>query len=288
MLQLPAPAKLNLMLHITGRRPDGYHNLQTLFQFVDFGDQLSFSPRDDGVITLSPELPGTRLQDNLIYRAAQCLIQHTGTQLGADIQIDKCIPMGGGLGGGSSNAATALLGLNQLWQTGLSLEQLADLGLALGADVPVFIHGRAAWAEGVGEQLTPVTLAEPAFLVITPDCQVSTVEIFSNQQLTRNTSPITIAAALEQGGRNDCQTVVTQHYPQVQQALDWLDQQAPNALKPAMMTGTGASIFTQFDSLSEAEAILAQLPTQWQGFAAKGCNISPLHQALSLGCGQVV
>lgn len=192
-LSLPAPAKLNLFLHVTGRRADGYHNLQTLFQFLDFADTLDFTLREDNQILLHGELAGVSAEDNLITRAARLLQQHTGTSQGADIILHKRLPMGGGLGGGSSDAATTLVGLNHLWQTGISLQSLATLGLQLGADVPVFVLGRAAWAEGVGEELTPVELDEPWYLVVMPDCQVSTAEIFSDQRLTRDTQPIYIS-----------------------------------------------------------------------------------------------
>ncbi|TVP89712.1 MAG: 4-(cytidine 5'-diphospho)-2-C-methyl-D-erythritol kinase, partial [Pseudomonadaceae bacterium] len=203
MLSLPAPAKLNLFLHITGRRTDGYHTLQTLFQFLDYGDTLHFQPRRDGQIQLHTELEGVDPADNLILRAAKLLQPHCAQHGGADIRLDKRLPMGGGLGGGSSDAATTLLGLNQLWQCGLTLDQLAELGLQLGADVPVFVRGHAAWAEGVGEQLTPVDIEEPWYLVAIPDCNVSTAEVFSDQRLTRDTPPITLAAFREHGGRND-------------------------------------------------------------------------------------
>lgn len=180
-ITLPSPAKLNLFLHITGRRADGYHELQTLFQFLDYGDTLTFHPRDDGVITLTPELPGVPAEQNLVVRAARCLQEASGTGKGADIHLDKKLPMGGGLGGGSSNAATTLVGLNHLWQTGLSEDQLAELGLALGADVPVFVRGRAALGEGVGEKLTPANPPEDWFIVVKPPVEISTAEIFQIQ-----------------------------------------------------------------------------------------------------------
>src|SRR5690606_20288387 len=190
-----------LFLHITGRRADGYHLLQTLFQFLDYGDTLHFTPRTDGRIRLLSELPGVMPEDNLIVRAARALQQASGTALGADIRLDKRLPMGGGIGGGSSDAATTLVGLDHLWQTGLGEDRLAELGLRLGADVPVFVRGRAAWAEGVGERLTPVEVDEPWYLVVVPPCQVSTAEIFSDERLTRDTPPITLAAFREHGGR---------------------------------------------------------------------------------------
>jgi 4-diphosphocytidyl-2-C-methyl-D-erythritol kinase len=278
-LTLPAPAKLNLFLHITGRRADGYHLLQTVFQLLDHGDELTFRLRDDHRIVLHGELAGVPAEDNLIVRAARLLQAHSGTPLGADISLAKRLPMGGGLGGGSSDAATTLLGLNRLWQLGLDLDTLATLGLQLGADVPVFVRGRSSWAEGVGEQLTAVDLPGQWFVVLTPDCHVNTAEIFRAQELTRNTAPITIAAFLQGGSeiatRNDCQPVVGQRYPAVRAALDWLSAHAP-----CRMTGTGASVFAAFATHVEAEAVLARKPAGMTGFVAKGVNISPLHRQL--------
>jgi len=261
------------MLHITGRREDGYHNLQTLFQFLDYGDQLHFGVLSTAEIEVISNLSGIPNEDNLIYRAARLLQQHSNCQQGARIQLEKILPMGAGLGGGSSDAATTLIALNQLWSLNFELAELADLGLQLGADVPVFVLGYAAWAEGVGEQLTAVTLPESWYLVLTPDCHVSTAEIFSHKELTRNTSAITIAAALEGAGRNDCLAVVLDHYPQVKNALSWLNQFAA-----AKMTGTGSSVFADFDSRQQAQQVLEQLPTDLKGFIAKGQNLSPLHR----------
>ena len=274
-LSLPAPAKLNLFLHITGRRANGYHELQTLFQFLDYGDTLHFSLRDDGQLNLLTELAGVDAEDNLIIRAARLLREASGCQLGADIRLDKILPMGGGIGGGSSDAATTLLGLNQLWQTGLSLEQLAELGIRLGADVPVFVHGKAAWAEGVGEKLTPVELDEPWFLVVAPACHVSTAEIFSDQRLTRDTSPITLAAFREVGSRNDCLPVVTTRYPEIRNTLILL-----NKYCEAKMTGTGSCLFGAFPNEREADKVRARLPATLRSFVARGCNVSPLHREL--------
>ncbi len=275
-LRLPAPAKLNLFLHVTGRRADGYHNLQTLFQFLDFADTLDFTLRDDDQILLHGELAGVSAEDNLITRAARLLQQHTGTSQGADIILHKRLPMGGGLGGGSSDAATTLVGLNHLWQTGVSLQSLATLGLQLGADVPVFVLGRAAWAEGVGEELTPVELDEPWYLVVMPDCQVSTAEIFSDQRLTRDTQPITLAAFREQGGRNDCLPVAEERYPEIRNALILL-----NNYCEAKMTGTGSCVFGAFPNEREADKVRARLPATLQTFVAQGCNVSPLHAQLN-------
>ncbi|ROS05778.1 4-diphosphocytidyl-2-C-methyl-D-erythritol kinase [Sinobacterium caligoides] len=274
-LSLPAPAKLNLMLHITGRRTDGYHQLQTVFQFLDYSDQLYFNQRDDNSLNLLTEFPGLAASDNLIIRAAQLLQQHTGCTLGADIAIDKRLPAGGGLGGGSSDAATTLVALNRLWQCGLNTEQLANLGLTLGADVPIFIHGFAAWAEGVGEQLQAITPVEHYFLVIHPCVHVSTGEVFSHKDLTRDSKPIKFATALVGEPRNDCQSLVSELYPEVGRALTWASQ-----FGPTLMTGAGACIFSHFDDLSKAEDIQRQVPGNWQSFVAKGTNRSALYRAL--------
>ena len=274
-LSLPAPAKLNLFLHVTGRRPDGYHTLQTLFQFIDLCDTLHFECRADGRLQLYDALPGVSPEDNLVIRAARLLQQASGCRLGADIHLDKRLPMGGGIGGGSSDAATTLVGLNHLWQTGLTLQQLADLGLSLGADVPVFVLGRAAWAEGVGEQLTPVTLDEPWYLVAVPDCQVSTAQIFSDERLTRDTQPITLAAFRNHGGRNDCLPVAEACYPAIRSTLILL-----NNYCEAKMTGTGSCVFGAFPNECEADKVRARLPATLRSFVAKGCNVSPLHQML--------
>lgn len=275
-LSLPAPAKLNLFLHITGRRADGYHLLQTLFQFLDHGDTLHFTPREDGQIRLLTELPGVAAEDNLILRAARRLQQVSDTRLGADIVLDKRLPMGGGIGGGSSDAATTLVGLDHLWQTDLGEDRLAALGLELGADVPVFVRGRAAWAEGVGEQLTPVAVDEPWYLVVVPPCHVSTAEIFSDERLTRDTTPITLAAFREHGGRNDCLPVVTARYPEIRNTLILL-----NKFCEAKMTGTGSCLFGAFPNEREADKVRARLPATLQAFVAKGCNTSPLHALLN-------
>ncbi|MGK8709830.1 4-(cytidine 5'-diphospho)-2-C-methyl-D-erythritol kinase [Metapseudomonas otitidis] len=274
-LILPAPAKLNLMLHILGRRPDGYHELQTLFQFLDHGDELGFSLREDGEIHLHTEVPGVPHDSNLIVRAARSLQQASGTRLGADIWLDKRLPMGGGIGGGSSDAATTLLGLDHLWQTHLGEERLAELGLALGADVPVFVRGRAAFAEGVGERLQPVTLEEPWFLVAVPQVFVSTAEVFTDPELTRNSAPINLRSLLEGGSRNDCQPVVEKRYPEVRNALMWL-----NKFTSARLTGTGACVFGSFPNRDDADKVARQLPATLPSFVAKGSNISMLHRSL--------
>ncbi|WP_028239665.1 4-(cytidine 5'-diphospho)-2-C-methyl-D-erythritol kinase [Stutzerimonas azotifigens] len=274
-LTLPAPAKLNLMLHILGRRPDGYHELQTLFQFLDHGDELTFSRRDDGEIRLLTPLPGVDPERNLIVRAARLLQHSSGCRLGADIELIKRLPMGGGIGGGSSDAATTLLGLDRLWDLRLGEERLAELGLALGADVPVFVRGRAAFAEGVGERLTPVEPAEPWYLVLVPQVAVSTAEIFSAPELTRDSPAITVRSVLERGGRNDCQPVVEKRYPEVRNALILL-----NKFVSARLTGTGGCVFGAFPDQAEADKVAAQLPESLPGFVAKGSNISMLHRKL--------
>lgn len=275
MLTLVSPAKLNLFLHVTGRRTDGYHTLQTLFQLLDYGDTLQFA--DSPTLTLCPQLAGVAPEDNLIMRAARLLQRATGCGKGAAITLDKRLPLGGGIGGGSSNAATTLLALNTLWDLRLSLAELAALGLQLGADVPVFVRGRSAWAEGVGEHLEPVDLPARNYLILVPPCQVSTALIFSQQALTRNSSAITIAAFLREGGRNDCEAVVRQLYPEVAFALDWLSNFAP-----ARMTGTGACVFASFAERTAANAVLQQLPAGYTGFVAQGVNHSPVHRALGL------
>ncbi|WP_320820494.1 4-(cytidine 5'-diphospho)-2-C-methyl-D-erythritol kinase [Thalassolituus sp.] len=275
-LVVPAPAKLNLMLHITGRRADGYHNLQTLFQFLDYGDGLRFRIRNDSELTLSPAIEGVEFEDNLIIRAARHLQKLAKYDVGADIQLDKVLPMGGGLGGGSSDAATTLLALNNLWALNLSLEELAAIGLGLGADVPVFIMGQAAFAEGVGEVLTPTPeLAEPWYLVVCPQVHVNTAKIFSHNSLTRDTPAINIRTALEQGGRNDCQAIVSMLYPEVGNTLNLL-----NKFSFAKMTGTGACVYSSFSSEAEAIIVSGQLPAGYKAFVAKGVNISPAHRVL--------
>lgn len=271
----PAPAKLNLFLHIVGRRPDGYHLLQSVFQFLDVGDVISLTLRDDGLIRRVTPLAGVVEDADLTVRAARCLQAATETSLGADIAVEKRLPMGAGLGGGSSDAATVLVALNRLWGLGCTEDRLADLGLTLGADVPVFVRGRAAWAEGVGERLTPVDLPEPWYVVLVPPCHVSTAEIFGAPELTRNAPPLTIAAFLSGSGSNLCEAVVRRRYPEVGEALDWLHGHAP-----ARMSGTGAAVFAPCADETAARRIAALAPTAWRAFAAKGRNRSPLHEML--------
>lgn len=274
-LTLPAPAKLNLFLHILGRRADGYHELQTLFQFLDHADELHFAPREDGQIRLHTEIPGVPHDSNLIVRAARQLQEQSGCRQGADIWLDKHLPMGGGIGGGSSDAATTLVGLNHLWQLGWDEDRLAALGLGLGADVPVFVRGRAAFAEGVGEKLTPVELEEPWFLVAVPQVFVSTAEVFSDPELTRDTAPIKVRSLLGVDGRNDCQTVVEKRYPAVRNALMLL-----NKFTSARLTGTGACVFGSFPNQGDADKVRRQLPATLPSFVARGRNISLLHRKL--------
>lgn len=277
-LVLPAPAKLNLFLHITGRRPDGYHELQTLFQLLDYGDELHFETTTDGSIQVSPMLPNTPLEANLIWRAAKLLKDHCKSEFGANITLNKRLPMGGGIGGGSSNAATTLAGLNHLWHCGFNQDELAKLGTQLGADVPVFVRGKTAWAEGVGERLQALELPEKWYVVLAPNCHVSTAEIFRHKDLTRNTLAITVAAFFEKGGLNDCQPLVERLYPQVRDAVDWLGQQAQNS--PAQLTGTGACVFASYPNQQAAQEVFAKRPQHLNGFVAKGVNTSPLHQHL--------
>lgn len=276
-ITLPSPAKLNLFLHITGRRDNGYHELQTLFQFIDVCDELTFTLSDDEGIQLLNEIEGVKTQDNLIYKAAAILLPYKSKNVtqGVQISIQKCLPMGGGIGGGSSNAATTLLALNQLWQCQLSLDQLAQLGLALGADVPIFVFGKSAFAQGIGEELTQVEPATPYYLLLKPDCEVQTVQIFTDKYLTRDTPPIKIPHALKLGGHNDCLEVVRKHNPEVNEAYLWLKNQGD-----AKLTGTGACLFAAFDSRDDVLRVLAQVPDKWQAWQCQGCNLSPTHQVL--------
>ena len=271
----PAPAKLNLLLHVTGRRADGYHELQTLFQLIDLCDTIAIRVREDGRIerTAGPSL--VEPDADLAIRAARSLQAATGIRLGASLRVLKRIPLGGGLGGGSSDAATALLALNELWSCGLSVEELARLGLSLGADVPVFVRGSSAWAESVGERLTPVELPERWYAVIHPGVAVSTRDVLQSPELTRNSPLITIRAFFESGGRNDCEPLVRARYPEVADALDWLARWAP-----ARLTGTGSCVFAACASAIDAERIAARVPRRWLSFVARGLNVSPVHERL--------
>ncbi|KVV06796.1 MULTISPECIES: 4-(cytidine 5'-diphospho)-2-C-methyl-D-erythritol kinase [unclassified Pseudomonas] len=274
-LTLPSPAKLNLMLHILGRREDGYHELQTLFQFLDYGDEMTFSVRDDAKICLHTEFPGVPHDQNLIVRAAKLLQQHAACPLGIDIRIKKVLPMGGGIGGGSSNAATTLLALNHLWQLDWDEDRLAALGLSLGADVPVFVRGHAAFAEGVGEILSPEYPEEPWYVVLVPQVSVSTAEIFSHPLLTRNSLPIKVRPVPKGNSRNDCEAVVTELYPDVRKALNLLGKYTE-----AKLTGTGSCIFGAFPNEADADKVLHLLTETHTGFVAKGSNVSMLHRTL--------
>lgn len=279
MNQWPSPAKLNLFLYITGQRPDGYHTLQTLFQFLDYGDTLTIEPRQDGVLRLLTPIAGVPDEQNLIIRAARLLMQAAAERLpvgsGADISIDKRLPMGGGLGGGSSNAATVLVALNHLWQTGLSVDELAALGLTLGADVPVFVRGHAAFAEGVGEILTPVDVEEKWYLVAHPGVSIPTPVIFGDPELPRNTPRRSIETLLKCEFSNDCEVIARKRFREVDAALSWLLEYAPSRL-----TGTGACVFAEFDTESAARQVLEQAPEWLQGFIARARNVSPLLHAI--------
>lgn len=271
-LTVCSPAKLNLFLHITGRRSDGYHTLQTVFQLLDWGDEMRFQRSDTPGIRLHSNQPDIPAAQNLVTRAAQML--DTG-QHGVDITLHKHIPMGGGLGGGSSNAATTLLALNFLLGLDHSNQDLCAMGAQLGADVPVFIGGRSAWAEGIGEKLTPLELPEDWFLIVAPGCHIPTAEIFSDQELTRNSPPIKMSGFSRGHSRNDCQTIVRRRYPEVDNVLKFLEKHWEPRL-----TGTGACVFVQFATQQEAEAARAQLPLHWQSFVARGVNRSPTVAAL--------
>ena len=311
-LSLISPAKLNLFLHINGRRSAqqsfaGYHELQTVFQILDRGDVLHFSLKKEASIRLSPEFPEIPLETNLIYRAAQTL-KNSVTQAkrlpGVDIRLEKNLPMGGGVGGGSSNAATTLLALNYLWQLNYSEDQLAAMGASLGADVPIFVRGRSAWAEGIGDILTPLSLPEKWFVILCPECHINTAKLFSHERLTRDTPKMKIAPALEGQDnkqqtadkhemkfafqdqldsdfpskifRNDCEALVSELYPEVGRALSFLSQYAPSRL-----TGTGACCFARFDSEVQAKQVLNEARSKFKGFIAKGVNLSPAIQRLT-------
>jgi 4-diphosphocytidyl-2-C-methyl-D-erythritol kinase len=271
----PAPAKLNLFLHVVGRREDGYHLLQTVFRFLDFSDELEFVSRRDGQIRLRTPLPGVLEEKDLCVRAARLLQQGGGVRLGVDIFLKKRIPMGGGLGGGSSDAATTLIALNRLWALDWKRKQLQKLGLGLGADVPVFIFGENAFAEGVGEELRAIDLPPAWYLVLTPPVHVSTAEVFASKELTRNTIPIKIPPFSVERGHNDLELVVCRLYAEVAHALQWLRQL--DAARIAAMTGSGACVFAEFATETAARAALAQAPSGMSGFVAQGLSRHPLH-----------
>ncbi len=270
-LSLQSPAKLNLMLHITGRRDDGYHLLQTVYQFIDLCDQMEFHLTLDGSIQRNNSNTPVAEADDLVIKAARLLQKQYRVEVGVQISVDKRIPIGGGLGGGSSNAATTLLALNQLWGLNLGLAELATIGLKLGADVPVFVMGEAAWASGIGEQLSPIELNQPWYVVIHPGVQVSTAKIFEAEELTRDCEAITIRAFLSGSGSNVCENVACKLYPEIQQAIDWLNQ-----FGNARMTGTGACVFAAFDSLEQAEGVKSRALEKWNTFVAKAMNKNPV------------
>lgn len=276
MTHWPSPAKLNLFLYITGQRADGYHTLQTLFQFVDYGDTISIEPRQDGQISLLTPVDGVAHDDNLIVRAARLLMNTASSSgrlpagSGADIRIDKRLPMGGGLGGGSSNAATVLVALNHLWGCGLTTDELAALGLTLGADVPVFVRGHAAFAEGIGEILTPVDPPEKWYLIVHPGVSIPTPVIFKDPDLKRNTPARSIKTLLNCEFSNDCEDIARKRFREVDAVLSWLLEYAPSRL-----TGTGACVFAEFDTETAARQVLEQAPVWLHGFVARGMNTSP-------------
>ncbi len=279
----PAPAKLNLMLRITGRRADGYHNLQTVYQLIDFGDEIAIDPMDCGKIVSLTPIPGVSRDNDLTLRAAQRLKDVSGSPMGAAISTTKNTPLGAGLGAGSSCAATVLCVLNQLWRTGLNIDELSTIGLALGADVPIFVRGVSAWAEGIGEILTPLELPDRWYLVLLPGVHVSTAEVFADPALTRNSSAITIRAFLagliDGAVENSCLAPVVSRYPQIGEALNWLE--ANSASQLVGMTGTGSSLFAAFTNERTAREVLEKVPAPWSGFVARGVNQSPLHTVAS-------
>lgn len=275
MWTLPAPAKLNLFLHITGVRDDGYHNLQTIFQLLDYSDEVTLLRRDDGVIRRTEGLAEVEPSDDLIVKAAQALKNYTGTTYGADVGVIKRLPVGGGIGGGSSDAATTLLGLNALWECYLPTDELLDIAVTLGADVPVFVAGHSAWAEGIGEQLTPMDLPEIWFLVLHPGVFVSTAKLFSSEVLTRNKSILKMRDFTDTDIENIFEVIVREQHPEVDSSLNWLSQ-----FSAARMTGTGSCIFAGFNSFEEAEKVLRKMPVKWKGFVAKAVNVSPVFEAI--------
>lgn len=274
----PAPAKLNLMLRVVGRREDGYHLLQTVFQIIDLCDWLTFHPVSDGSIGLQNPIPGVPEQDDLTVRAARLLSQHCGSRAGVRIEIEKNLPMGGGLGGGSSDAATVLVVLNKLWGLGLSREELMKLGLQLGADVPIFIFGSSAWGEGVGEDLEVISLPKQWFVIIKPDCHVNTKEIFCSDRLTRNSKIIKMADFLAGDAVNDCEAVVRALYKPVADAMSALASYGE-----AKLTGTGACVFACFGTEFEARKVQQDLSEKWVVYLAKAENVSPLYRYIEQG-----
>ena len=272
----PAPAKLNLFLHIIGKRKDGYHLLQTVFHFIELTDKIDFTITESGLIKRSKNSSVIEEKNDLVIKAANKIKEISGSKLGVDISVEKNIPIGAGLGGGSSDAATTLVALNELWRVGLSTEDLTKIGLSLGADIPFFILGSAAWAEGIGEKLAPIDLDECFYLIIYPDCSISTKSIFTASDLTRNTPRITIRDFHEGRVKNDCESYVRKHYSNVAEALDWLGNYGVSKL-----TGTGACLFAEFVDKNKANEAKSKLPKKWQGFVVKGINKSPLLEKLA-------
>ena len=274
----PAPAKLNLLLLVTGRRADGYHLLQTVFRFIDFGDELRIAVRSDGRIARATDLPGVPADDDLSVRAARLLQKAAGTALGADIALDKRLPLGGGLGGGSSDAATVLIALNRLWRLDWPRARLQELALELGADVPVFVFGESALASGVGERLTALALPPAWYVVLIPPVSVSTARIFQDADLIRDSIPLTIPPFSHTAGRNDLEAVVCRHYPEVAQYLAWLQQHGT-----ARMSGSGACVFAEYGSEAAARAVLGRLPPAMRGVVARGLDRHPLWPMGAMG-----
>jgi 4-diphosphocytidyl-2-C-methyl-D-erythritol kinase len=274
----PAPAKLNLFLHIVGRRADGYHLLQTAFQLLDWGDTVHLRVRADGEITRVNDVPGVAPKSDLCLRAAHALREYSGGRLGVDIALDKRIPLGGGLGGGSSDAATVLVALNDLWSSGLSPDQLAGIALRLGADVPVFVRGYSAWAEGVGEKLTPIALRPRHYVIVDPGVSVATSALFQAPELTRNSPPLTISDYLSGSGAgttNAFTPVVRAGYPPLAAAIDWLGQ-----FGEARLTGSGGCVFVDVESAERADEIAKRCPAHFAVYQARGVDRSPLLDAL--------
>ncbi len=271
-LSVKSPAKINLFLHITGRQPNGYHRLQTVFQFLDFSDELKFATRQDSQINCFIEPASEHIDNNLVTRAGKLLQIHTKTKLGADIYLKKNIWMGAGLGGGSSNAATTLVALNELWDCGLSNKELQKLGLQLGADVPIFIYGKSAFAEGIGEQFTPIDPPELYYVLVNPGCHVSTELIFKSGITSKPELIISPEQFALKNTVNHCEPKVCARYPQVGAALRWLRKFSPHA----RMTGTGSCLFAPFEKLEEAKKIVEILPKPLTGFVVKGINLSPM------------
>lgn len=276
ILTLPAPAKLNLFLHITGRNTDGYHELQSVMQFVTLADELTFALEDTADITLETAYAEVAAEDNLVYRAARLLQQHAAVTRGAHITLHKHIPVGAGMGGGSSDAATTLLALNQLWDAQVDIDTLAALGQSLGADIPFFVRGKASWVEGIGERLTPIELPQPHYLLVIPPCTVPTADLYQDPQLTRDCQPIRIQDYRIGDGLNVFTAPVCRRYPEVAEALEWLNQ-----YQPAQMTGSGSVLFARFDTAAEAGRIAALAPDTLRCVVTKGLNTSPVWEQLT-------